>query len=49
MAKKKTKPSFAVCGQCMEPIDLQKLVTHAAKGLVYQHPCGRVLVTARAG
>ena len=47
MAKRKVKPSFAVCGECMERIDLQELLTYAAKGWTYQHSCGRVLVRVR--
>jgi ribosomal protein L34E len=43
MAKKKVKPGFAICGQCAQPIDLEKLYAAQKADRPYVHYCGRVL------
>ena len=43
MAKKKVKPGYAVCGQCAQPIDLEKLYAAQKADRPFVHYCGRVL------
>jgi hypothetical protein len=43
VAKKKTQPGYAICGQCAEAIDLKALNLAIAEDRPYVHYCGRVL------
>lgn len=43
MAKKKIQPGYAICGQCAQPIDLEKLYAAQKADRPYVHYCGRVL------
>jgi hypothetical protein len=43
MPKKKSEPGYAICGQCAERIDLEKLYAAQQAGRPYIHYCGRVL------
>lgn len=48
---KKKRPSGgypAVCGDCMELIDLDQVEVARHQGLEYVHDCGRVLVRGRS-
>ena len=38
------RQGFAVCGDCMDRIDLDALLAALRLGVKYTHECGRVLV-----
>ena len=41
--KKKSEPGYAICGQCAEVIDLDKLYAAQKADRTFVHYCGRVL------